>query len=310
MTSRQFETDRRFGSKRREMLTATFALLAAMALPVRADELTPIESRGYHPYKPIELTSYVFDSPRPIRAWCAKIDLTSPDVQIVTTPHGDVPPEFETACATTKQFAESADVQLAVNASPFSPFRDHPGEGMDVIGLAAADGDIFSSPHAQYGALITRADGSMRILTPPVDEKTLREVDDAAGGFHVLMRRGEDVSERAAAVVAPGHAGVNPRTAAGLSEDGRTLWLIVVDGRNKGRSEGMTLTELAAFGKSLGCYDLLNLDGGGSTTLVLQDPGSKVYRIVNQPVGLKIIGTERLVANNIGVRIKPEARTK
>ena len=49
------------------------------------------------------------------------------------------------------------------------------------------------------------------------------------------------------------------------------LFVAAIDGRQKSHSVGMSLYELADFMISIGCYDLLNLDGGGSTTITLRD---------------------------------------
>ena len=68
----------------------------------------------------------------------------------------------------------------------------------------------------------------------------------------------------------------HPRTAAGIMKDGR-IALVTVDGRQPARSVGMTIAELAALMLELGCANALNLDGGGSTTMVA---GGKV---VNSP---------------------------
>ncbi len=278
--------------------------LSFVCVPAFAEALKPVEHRSYRPYPPIEVTSYVFDRPRPIRAWSAKVDLSSPDVQIVVTPRGNVGPHFETACATTLEFAESAQVQLAVNATPYDPLRDESGQGMDISGLSASDGDIYSEPDDQFGAIVFDASGRGRIITAPYTPAKLAGVDDGVGGFRVLVKGGKSVAGSVATYVPPDFAGVNPRTAAGLSADGRTLWLIVVDGRNPGRSEGVTLEELGDFGVLLGCDTLLNLEGGGSSTMVLQDPASKQWRVINQPVGRKRTDTLRPVANNLGVKIK------
>ena len=176
---------------------------------------------------------------------------------------------------------------------------------MDILGIGAHDGDIYSSPHPRYGALIVTTTGRVDIVSPPLGLNTLATIDDAVGGFHVLVRRGKSRTASVTASVAPDFAKPHPRTAVGLSADRKTLWMIVVDGRNRGRSEGMSLRELADFGISIGCHWLLNMDGGGSTTLVLQDPASKQWRLVNQPVGRKTPGTQRLVGNNLGVRVVP-----
>ena len=53
-----------------------------------------------------------------------------------------------------------------------------------------------------------------------------------------------------------------------------------------------------------GCDVLLNLDGGGSTTLVLQDPATGEHQVVNVPVGRGAKGSLRLVANSVGLRVR------
>ena len=60
-----------------------------------------------------------------------------------------------------------------------------------------------------------------------------------------------------------------PRTALGIRADG-SLLLVTVNGRNPGISVGMTLEELAELMIELGAVDAMNLDGGGSTTMVIR----------------------------------------
>ncbi len=68
----------------------------------------------------------------------------------------------------------------------------------------------------------------------------------------------------------------NPRSAIGYYEPGHYCF-IVVDGRQKGYSDGMTLDELAATFESLGCRTAYNLDGGATAMMVFQG------ELVNQP---------------------------
>lgn len=89
-----------------------------------------------------------------------------------------------------------------------------------------------------------------------------------------------------------------PRSAAGLSADGRTIWLITVDGR-QADSGGMTMPEFAKQLASMGVHAAVNLDGGGSSTLVFRKPGQSRATIVNDPAD----ATPRLVANAIGISI-------
>lgn len=80
------------------------------------------------------------------------------------------------------------------------------------------------------------------------------------------------------------HQGVrHPRTAVALTSD-RDLLLITVDGRWAGRAEGMTARELTAFiVKYFNPAYALNLDGGGSTTMVLKGYGDPTTHVVNYP---------------------------
>lgn len=73
--------------------------------------------------------------------------------------------------------------------------------------------------------------------------------------------------------------------------------IVTVNGRQPGVSVGMTLEELAELMIELGAVDAMNLDGGGSTTMVIRD------RVLNIPSD----GTERPVSNAI-VIITPESR--
>ena len=84
------------------------------------------------------------------------------------------------------------------------------------------------------------------------------------GGTPVLMRGGSIVATNCRASLCARH----PRTGIGRRADGRLL-LIVVDGRRRG-SVGMTLVEFARLFKNLGATDALNLDGGGSSTMVVK----------------------------------------
>jgi exopolysaccharide biosynthesis protein len=79
--------------------------------------------------------------------------------------------------------------------------------------------------------------------------------------------------ERFRADITSGRA---PRTALGITGEGHLL-LVVVNGRQQGVSEGMTLQKLAELMIELGAVEAMNLDGGGSTTMVVRD------RVVNKP---------------------------
>ena len=85
--------------------------------------------------------------------------------------------------------------------------------------------------------------------------------------------------------------GRNPRTLVGLSKDGGTVYLAVVDGRSTA-SVGMTCAEEGTFMKGLGAYTALNLDGGGSSAMYVAGLG-----VVNVPSD----GSERVVGNHLAL---------
>ena len=75
--------------------------------------------------------------------------------------------------------------------------------------------------------------------------------------------------------------------------------LKAVDGRFPGQAEGMTIDEMQVLCQSLGLYEALNLDGGGSTTLWVKGEG-----VLNHPYDNKVFDSlgERIVPNIITVR--------
>jgi hypothetical protein len=114
----------------------------------------------------------------------------------------------------------------------------------------------------------------------------------AVGGF-AIMRGG---------TVPPGldNRVLAARTAAGVSRDGRHLYLVVAD-RRSGLSAGLTLAELAVLLRRAGADDAMNLDGGGSSTFAMRVPGESAVSVRNLPSA----GAERAVANGIGVFVRP-----
>jgi exopolysaccharide biosynthesis protein len=88
----------------------------------------------------------------------------------------------------------------------------------------------------------------------------------------------------------------HPRTAVGRRADG-TVLLVVADGRNE-QAAGLSMLELQEVMAALGCRDAVNLDGGGSTTMVVRG------EVVNHPSDNKRFDPagERVVANIICVK--------
>jgi len=107
---------------------------------------------------------------------------------------------------------------------------------------------------------------------------------EALGGRPLLLRDSAVVAGLDTAGGAGFAAGRHPRTAVGIARDGRRLMLVVVDGRQKPYSDGMTLREVADVMRALGARDAINLDGGGSTTMVYAEAGDAgTLHVANRP---------------------------
>lgn len=112
----------------------------------------------------------------------------------------------------------------------------------------------------------------------------------AVGGGDLIL----DGGVMPAGIIDEDHEKVsNPRTAVGIKADGKVVFF-AVDGRST-TSRGLTETELSALMAELGCVTALNLDGGGSTTVMVKRSDSTDCVYVNVPAD----GSYRSVANGI-----------
>lgn len=96
------------------------------------------------------------------------------------------------------------------------------------------------------------------------------KMQTAVGGGPVLVQNGEVRITNNEELKFAGRA-INdrhPRTAMGYTKDNKLI-ILVVEGRNPGKAEGATLNHLARIFKELGCREALNLDGGGSSCLLV-----------------------------------------
>lgn len=110
----------------------------------------------------------------------------------------------------------------------------------------------------------------------------------AISGEKILLRNGRRLVEN--------DRELHPRTAVGIDRDTGRILLLVVDGRQS-FSRGYTMVEMARMMSSLGAEDALNLDGGGSSTMVATGRSGAV-KVVNSPSD----GSQRRVGDAIGVQ--------
>lgn len=260
-------------------------LAASCATPPRPLPGLPTAGEGYAALYPgIEYRLERRSGARPLRAHIVRVDLLSGSLALnaLAAPDPDGPGPAEAALEDPVRLARAAQARVLVNASAFTVTGREEGErpalylrGMpaDIAGLAMASGRLVSPSDPRYASIYVDAGGRPAFSArgeAPESRPSLRE---AAAGFAPLLSGGTLVEDR--------REPYEPRTAVGLDAAGRLVF-VVAEGRRKGGSEGLTLGELAVFMKELGCVDALNLDGGGSSVLVIRRPTGG-YAAVSRP---------------------------
>jgi exopolysaccharide biosynthesis protein len=234
------------------------------------------------------------------RAYIMRVDLWAPGVSLTTTEHSG---PLNTTAETISQFAARTKVRLAINANFFAPCCTAAPEPKTVIGLLVSHGKVVSplttDPTQSEAVLAVTRENSAQIAEAP--QIRLPSVNTAVSGSAIIVKNGQDISATSPNEGDP--LNPNPRTLVGLSDHGRYLYLVAIDGRLTGYSAGTTNAQSAALMLAVGATDAINLDGGGSTELVRADVPGQPY-IVNTPSG----GAERFDASALGVYALPLPR--
>jgi len=216
-------------------------------------------------------------TPAPAEFHALVIDLDAQGVQIRCTP-------LRERWKSTSAYARDASLAAAINGGFWGLF------GQGAQGLAAGAGQIWGSDDEELGFFAVSADGRAWVSRPSdVVMGSRRRVSEAVSGRPLIVDRGRLAEEL---YTFPRTWSREPRSAVGVSQTGRKVILVTVDGR-RATSHGGTLGEVAELMIELGAWQAINLDGGGSTTMYIAAEGG----VVNRPSR----GWEREVVNHIGV---------
>lgn len=187
---------------------------------------------------------------------------------------------------TVSKFARDYGCQIAVNGDFFK-------SGYATEGLAMGSGVLWPSssdgPKWGFVAFGATPENHFEISLPAVVGSAEPWMSEIVGGYPLLV---DSAAASSSVECSTDFCNRNPRTAVGLGRDGKTLYIVAIDGR-KSTAVGMSLREEAALMIELGAWRAINLDGGGSTAMFIGDG------IVNTPSD----GFERTVGNHLGVVI-------
>ena len=240
-------------------------------------------------------------APRTMVAHIVTVDLRVKGVDVFVTPpdrrgrQADSPLDART----TSQFAREAGVQVAINGDGFTPWWSNtPWDYYPRVGEPVTPHGLSASRRVEYGEFVRNGP------TLFINEKKeasfgvpIGKIYTAISGMSWLVQDKQPVPDLNDTRTAP-------RTAIGLDGPGNRLILIVVDGRQPFYSEGVTVQEMADLMIFYGGDNAINLDGGGSSTMVIQDPITGEYQVINSPINF-LWGRERPVANHFGVFASP-----
>lgn len=228
-------------------------------------------------------------APRPMVLHWLSVELDASGVRFLVTP-GKVDSERPLVGKKTTAFLAEQGCQLAINADFFYPWYSstiwdyYPrlGDPVAVEGVAVSEGVAYNADdgHTLKTTLWISRDNQVQI-----GSERPENVWNACGGHRLPLDETADNNE------------LSPRVAIGLA--GKTLLILVIDGRQDGYSEGATVKDLSELFQARGATAAINLDGGGSATMVVQGRG-----ILNSPIDCRIPGRERHVANHLGVFAK------
>ncbi|MBX9257198.1 phosphodiester glycosidase family protein [Desmonostoc muscorum CCALA 125] len=256
-------------------------------------------------------------NPRPAIIHIVTIDLMTPGIKPFVTPDiekltknlavsSQAIIDNQTRARTTSEFVQEFQVQLAINGSYFHPFREttpwsyypHSGNNTKVSGQTISNSKIYSSKKSGRYVLCFSNNNQAQI---PGSEECPKNTIQGLAGNEVLVFQGKPKTNSSANFQKDKPYS---RVVAATDKEGKKLWLVLVDGKQPLYSEGFTKSELAKFLTKLGVYTAINLDGGGSTTLVVANPEKQGSpRILNAPIHTKIPMRERPVANHLGFYI-------
>ena len=244
----------------------------------------------------VEYARKVNFSPRPMIIHTITIDTHRNGIRYLVTPPDEYGSQFPLRARTTSQFLREFGVQIAINGDGFSPWWSHSpadyyphiGDPVQPRGDTASHGKIYWTSTATVPTLYISSHNQMSFDQP-------NKPFNAISGEYLLVMGGRAIPDL-------DNSTVQPRTAIGYSNSGRFVYLVVVDGRQPFYSEGITLNELADLMITLGAQYAMNLDGGGSSTMVVAGKDGRT-RILNSPIDNYIPGRERPVADHLGIYV-------
>ena len=308
------------------------AVLAAVLLPIVSALGLPVPG-GWTPlFKGVDLSSGTNNSsiagnftnpgisPYLQVVHCIRVDLSDPDVRLFATPRA---PSYaaesrETLTESVPDVLKQYSLQVVCDANFYtaaSGGSDPTSEGIscEVFGLQISTGLVVSAQSAADSTIDARTCSLLfstnkqpfvAFVNRPPGTNTAG-IYTAVTGYYPLVSNGVNIGAAAASSYPDSFIHqVQPRTAYGVSQDSRYLYLMTIDGRQPGYSDGSLDSETAYWLLQFGAWNGINMDGGGSTAMYRADSAGNPIG-VNHSSYLPATGRERYIGSHFGVFAKP-----
>lgn len=182
----------------------------------------------------------------------------------------------------TKSYAQGKEVVLSTEGETFKVGETITCkvESVGTIDSEIGPGKVVIASGNKNDSRLASLDIGKEITIKVEDKKPgsgWNEVVQSIGYPHLLAENGKATS------TAINDPAVHPRTALGIKEDGTTV-LFQVDGRQPGWSNGLSFKQMVEWMvDKKGCKTVVNLDGGGSSTIMARLPGNENAEVLNSP---------------------------
>ncbi|NLG13563.1 MAG: phosphodiester glycosidase family protein [Lentisphaerae bacterium] len=171
------------------------------------------------------------------------------------------------------------DMIVACNSAPWAPWeKPFNHKYGNPHGLEISDGIIVNDKGHNSPMFVIYKSGEIDIAQGPLPKDQYDKLWLATTGFGSIMIKGE----RAPGIAQGYERPLMPRMTYGLDAERNYLYLVTVDGRQPGWSEGAIGEDLYNIFKDAGAYDVIDMDGGGSATLCYWDAEKQQPVIVNR----------------------------
>lgn len=223
----------------------------------------------------------------PLRYHCVRINLLSENLRITVFPKEESDFVYKNNERTqffkgksAEQFCAEAGANIAVNAAPFSGKKENSrlltkiSTVRKIKGIHISNGKKLSPEKEKYSAIVFSKNKSGAGFTGKIvqnqTEESISGCAFACGGFYTILSNGKKEQFNLETN--------DSRTALGLDADGKTLFILVAEGERKKTSKGLSFQDCAEIMLVLGADSALQMDGGSSSSLVIDGKNCLSYK--------------------------------